>query len=194
MESPEPLKADLVHEPLTKFFPDGCYYTDLQEFLTVSEKKAKTFKPMGDKVSEFETEDGRHFETYLCDQDTPNFLSYHAKIESFVFWFVDAASKIEHDPFWRFFCVFEKFQDSKDETRWASVGYCSVYQYYAHPDKIRLRISQTMVLPPFQKLGVGTHLIESIYKHFRTPNVADITVEDPSEEFSRIRSTIEVLV
>lgn len=147
---------------------------------------------MGKKVSEFETKDGRHFETYLCTQDTPNFLSYHAKIESFVFWFVDAASKIDHDAFWRFFCVFERFQNSKNEIRWASVGYCSVYQYYAHPDKIRLRISQTIVLPPFQKLGVGTYLIESIYKHFRTPNVADITVEDPSEDFTRIRSTIEV--
>ena len=192
MKSPDLLKSDPIHEPLTEFFPKGAYYTDLEEFLTISEKKSKLFKPLGDLVSEFKTESGRCFEIYLCDQDTPNFLNYHRKLESFVFWFVDAASKIDHDSFWRFFCVFEKYQTSKDEARWASVGYCSVYQYYAHPDKIRLRISQTMVLPPFQKLGVGTHLIEAIYKHFRTPNVADITVEDPSEDFTRIRSTIEV--
>lgn len=43
---------------------------------------------------------------------------------------------------------------------YATVGYTTVYLYYAYPDNVRPRISQMLVLPPFQKIGIGTKLIE----------------------------------
>lgn len=77
------LKADNVQK-ITEFFPDG-YYTNLEEFLNVMEKKSKTFEPMGEKLEEF-TLDGRTFQIYLCESSTANFQKYHARLESFVFW------------------------------------------------------------------------------------------------------------
>lgn len=128
------------------------------------EKKTKTFKPFGEKVSEYSTKDGRTFETYLCDSETPNFRKYHTKFESFIFWFIDASSRIEHDENWRFFVVFEKYNDVDGEIRYASVGYASIYLCYAYPDMKRPRISQFLILPPFQNKGIGSNLIETIYK------------------------------
>lgn len=75
---------------------------------------------------------------------------------------------------------------------YATVGYTTVYEYYAYPQNIRPRISQMLVLPPFQKLGLGTKFLETIYNFYQTQkNVIDITVEDPSEDFQRMRNFVD---
>lgn len=57
---------------------------------------------------------------------------------------------------------------------------------------MRPRISQMMILPPFQKLGIGAKFIETIYQYFiGDSKVIDITVEDPSDEFQRIRNYVD---
>ena len=184
------LKADNVNV-ITEYFPDG-YYTNLEEFLTVMEKKAKTFEPAGEKVEEFKTEEGRTFQIYICESSTANFQKYHARLESFIFWYIDASSRIDHDERWRFFVVYEKFETSESETRYASVGYASVYLYFHYPDKVRPRVSQFLILPPFQRKGIGSKLLQKVYKHFQSQDdVCDITVEDASEDFQRLRNTID---
>ena len=83
MPNTDGLKADDVLK-ITEYFPDG-YYTNLEEFLNVMEKKSKTFEPAGEKIDEIVL-DGRTFQIYLCDSSTANFQKYHARIESFIFW------------------------------------------------------------------------------------------------------------
>lgn len=183
------LKADDVNV-ITDFFPDG-YYTNLDEFITVMDKKAKVFEPVGEMIEEFKA-DGRTFQIYLCDSSTANFQKYHGRMESFVFWFIDASNRIEHDERWRFFVVYEKFETKEGETRYASVGYATVYIYFHYPDKVRPRVSQFLILPPFQRKGVGAKLLQKIYQHYQgQENVCDITVEDASEDFQRLRNTID---
>lgn len=49
-----------------------------------------------------------------------------------------------------------------------------------------------LILPPFQKLGLATQLVETIYKFYQSQkNVVDITVEDPSEDFQRLRNFVD---
>lgn len=49
-----------------------------------------------------------------------------------------------------------------------------------------------LVLPPFQKLGIGTNFIRKMYDHYvGLKNVIDITVEDPSDEFKKMRNYID---
>lgn len=49
-----------------------------------------------------------------------------------------------------------------------------------------------LILPPFQKLGLATQLVETIYKFYQCQkNVVDITVEDPSEDFQRLRNFVD---
>lgn len=46
-------------------------------------------------------------------------------------------------------------------------GFCTVYRFYAYPDSQRMRVSQFLVLPPYQGIGLGTHLLEVclIFRH-----------------------------
>lgn len=102
------MKADDINKAVLELMPGGCVYTNLEEFMSIVAKKTPEFKPMGEKVFEFNLkneENIRNFEIYHCNMNTPNFLKYHAKFESIIFWFVDAASRILHDQQWEFFVV-----------------------------------------------------------------------------------------
>jgi len=50
-----------------------------------------------------------------------------------------------------------------------------------------------LVLPPFQKMGIATKLLESFNNIFKTDKtVVDTSYEDPSDELQRIRSYLDV--
>ena len=54
---------------------------------------------------------------------------------------------------------------------------------YTQPPAIS---SQMLVLPPYQRRGLGTHLLQAVYTYYRhNVRVLDITVEDPSENFTQ---------
>lgn len=55
---------------------------------------------------------------------------------------------------------YEKYTTSDGKTHYATVGYSTIYLYYAYPAHVRPRISQMLVLPPFQRLGIGSKFIE----------------------------------
>lgn len=69
-------------------------------------------------------------------------------------------------------------------------GFCTIYKFFAYPDKIRARISQFIIFPPYRRCGVGVRFLRCVYKiiHDTIPNLKDITVEDPNKEFRMIRS------
>lgn len=49
-----------------------------------------------------------------------------------------------------------------------------------------------LVLPPFQKLGIGTRFLETVYNFYQSQkNVIDLTVEDPSDDFQRLRNYVD---
>lgn len=193
------VKADDVEKALATLVEDGCYYTNLEEYKKVVKAKTESFKPFGEKVDEFEissgTPDGstRAFEVYVSDVNDKEFLKYHSRLESFSFWFIDAFSRVEHDPLWLFFMVYEKYSTDNNEIRYATAGYFTVYQYFSYPQFIRPRVSQILVLPPFQKLGIASRLIEeTVFKHFvPKENVADITYEQPTDIVQHIRSVVD---
>lgn len=75
---------------------------------------------------------------------------------------------------------------------YATAGYTTTYLYYAYPQHQRPRISQMLVLPPFQGMGIGATMLEVIYNKFKNDsNVIDITVEDPSDDFRRVRNYVD---
>ncbi|KAK2570199.1 Histone acetyltransferase type B catalytic subunit [Acropora cervicornis] len=103
------------------------------------------------------------YEIYKADVTTPRLKDYHERLQTFLLWFIDASSYI-------------------------------VYQYYAYPDKIRPRISQMLILPPFQKQGHGAQLLLTVDKFYvQDQQVLDITVEDPSYDFMRLRDYVDAL-
>nr|XP_016935969.1 histone acetyltransferase type B catalytic subunit [Drosophila suzukii] len=190
------IKADDVVSTIAQSLPDGCYFINLDEFLKTLDKADK-FQPFGEKISEYTrvADDGseRLFEIFQCDYKSSSFLKFFARLQTFVLWFVDAASYIDtDDPQWCYFLCYEKYKNNDGQWQYATAGYTTVYEYYAYPQNKRPRISQMLILPPFLKLGLATQMVETIYKFYQTQkNVVDITVEDPSEEFQRLRNFVD---
>lgn len=71
---------------------------------------------------------------------------------------------------------FERYLSPSGSVRYASVGFATVYQYYAYPNHTRPRIAQILILPPFQSNGLGAELLRAIYVYYIGRNeVKDIT-------------------
>ncbi|CAG4959935.1 unnamed protein product [Colias eurytheme] len=190
------LKADDIEGELKKVLAPG-YVTNLDQFISNLERD-RTFKPHGKLLHSFNIEpnDGgekRTFEVYYCETSTPGFLDYHERLQTFLLWYVDAASFIDvDDDQWTFFTMFEKCKTSEGSTTYTTAAYATVFRYYAYPCHQRPRISQVLTLPPFRKLGLCAELVQAIYSHFIImPEVLDITVEDPSQDFQRIRDYVD---
>ncbi|XP_071826710.1 histone acetyltransferase type B catalytic subunit-like [Apostichopus japonicus] len=155
-----------------------------------------SFQPSGELLDSYSLDgaDGSstHFEIYKCDIREQKFKDYHSKMQTFLWWYIDAASYIDvDDDRWTYYTIMEKYSQNGNK-QYAFVGYATLYRYYAYPDKIRPRISQFLILPPFQRRGHGCRFLRSIYSDVQKDSqVLDITVEDPSEEFVRLRDFVD---
>lgn len=171
------------------------------------------------------------FEVYRCDMSVTGFRELHDQMQTWLLWMIDGASYIDaDDERWEFLTMYEKSgniatngcsERNGSAARYHFVGYCTIYRYYAYPDKIRPRISQVLdidaafagrvlllllenklispslcaqflILPPFQRKGLGAHMLQSVYDFYRTQStVVDIAVEDPAENFTRLRDFVD---
>lgn len=75
------------------------------------------------------------------------------------------------------------------------MGYTTLYPFLFYPDRIRLRLSQFLILPAYHRLGLGSKLYRHVYQQaLDDPEIAELTVEDPSEEFSIFRLTNDLQI
>jgi len=87
--------------------------------------------------------------------------------------------------------VFFLYQKAAED-QYSFVGYCTLYRYFffdkRNPDLLRVRLSQFIILPPYQREGHGSRFYDVIMQYYlEIPEVCEITIEDPSEEFSDLR-------
>ncbi|XP_078035494.1 histone acetyltransferase 1 isoform X2 [Augochlora pura] len=161
-------------------------------------EKDDTFRPHGELLHSFSIDDEgctRKFEVYKADMTYKGFKEYHERLQTFVLWYIDAANFIDiDDDRWHYFNIFEKYHSAHGTVRYATTGFATVYQYYAYPHHTRPRIAQVLILPPFQNMGLGAHLLHAIYREYIGRNqVKDITVEDPSVTFQRLRDYVDAI-
>uniref|UniRef100_A0A8C9LEB1 histone acetyltransferase n=1 Tax=Pavo cristatus TaxID=9049 RepID=A0A8C9LEB1_PAVCR len=160
------VEADDVESKIREIIPPG-FCTNTDDFVSLLEKEVN-FKPFGMLLH-----------TYSADMTCPGFREYHERLQTFLMWFIETASFIDvDDERWNYFIVFEKY--NKDgATLFATVGYMTVYNYYVYPDKTRPRVSQMLILPPFQGEGHGAQLLETVHRYYMSsPTVLDITAEE----------------
>uniref|UniRef100_A0A4W4GTV0 Histone acetyltransferase type B catalytic subunit n=1 Tax=Electrophorus electricus TaxID=8005 RepID=A0A4W4GTV0_ELEEL len=199
------VEPDDVEGKIRKIIPLG-FCSNSDDFISLLEKEAN-FKPFGSllhtyKVHSVEEGADLTYQIHKADLSCPGFREYHERLQTFLMWFIETASYIDvDDDRWDFFLVFEKY--NKDgETLYATVGYMTVYNYYVYPDKTRPRVSQMLVLPPFQGEGHGAQLLETVHRFYcNSPKVQDITgnvhyhhfmAEDPSENYVKLRDFVLV--
>jgi histone acetyltransferase 1 len=64
----------------------------------------------------------------------------------------------------------------------------TIYEAFQNAEKMRLKISQVLVLPPFQRNGIATQLYETVYDNYKEnePRCFEIIVEDAADDFQKI--------
>ncbi|XP_076026217.1 histone acetyltransferase type B catalytic subunit [Genypterus blacodes] len=189
------VEPDDVEGKLREIIPAG-FTCNTDDFISLLEKEAN-FKPFGTLLHTYSVHNEEAgeltYQIHKVDMTCPGFQEYHERLQTFLMWFIETASFIDaDDDRWDFFHVFEKY--NKDgETLYATVGYMTVYNYYVYPDKTRPRVSQMLILPPFQGEGHGAQLLEAVHRFYCTlPKVQDITAEDPSENYVKLRDYVLV--
>ncbi|CEH12832.1 histone acetyltransferase type b catalytic subunit [Ceraceosorus bombacis] len=133
----------------------------------------------------------RVFEIYRSDWSTPGWKEQHRRMQIFTLLFIEGASYIqEEEPAWQFYTLYERQASSLSATgyTWHFVGYTSLYNFWCYPDSSRVRLSQFIILPPYQHAGHGQALYNKVLDDvIASPRVMELTVEDPSEAFDRVR-------
>ncbi|KAL2264100.1 hypothetical protein VTK26DRAFT_2302 [Humicola hyalothermophila] len=125
------------------------------------------------------------------------------------------------DERWTVFFLYQKKASISDPSRFSYVfsGYCTTYRFFhfqpptppLSPSErtvdefpldgdfdlsqlpCRTRISQFIILPPFQKKGLGPRLYSHIFQQLiNHPQTTEITVEDPNEAFDDMRDIADL--
>lgn len=190
------VKADNVVETMKEVIPPGCTW-NMDQFSHLIRSDA-SFVPHGEIVHQYKRtyKDGSEhlFEMYNpCISRYPGFREYHDRMQTLIMWFIDAATYIDpDDEKWEYYTIYEKVSDDTGKHLYYFVGYCTVYNFYAYPEHCRPRIAQFLVIPPYQRQGHATETVDIIQKRFLSrSNIRDICVEDPSENFQRIRDYVD---
>jgi len=188
------VSADDVLRTLAGKLQPG-FLSNRDEFISVIDRD-QSFRPFGELIHSYDITsvngDEKKFEVYFVSVVDAGWREYHERIQPFLLFYVDAASYIDvDDDKWNYYVVYEKYCYD-NSYRYAFVGYVTVYNYYAYPERIRPRISQVLVLPPFQRQGHGSQLLQCFYNRcYALLEILDITVEDPSEGFQRMRDCVD---
>ena len=118
-----------------------------------------------------------------------NIRQLHARLQPLLLFFVDASSQIDSsDPGWDLLLAVETDKSGTCQI----LGFATLYHFWVFPDRQRVRISQVLVLPPHQKRGVGSLLVEAAYKVADQQNAVDITMEDATDDMQRRRDKMDL--
>ncbi|KAL1195182.1 Histone acetyltransferase type B catalytic subunit [Cardamine amara subsp. amara] len=123
---------------------------------------------------------------------SPNAGLLYSRLVPLVLLFVDGSNPIDvTDPDWHLYLLIQK-KEEKEDPLYRIVGFTAIYKFYRYPDRLRMRLSQILVLPSFQGKGLGSYLMEVVNNVATAENVYDLTVEEPSEKFQHIRTCIDI--
>ncbi|KAK3018440.1 hypothetical protein RJ639_004257 [Escallonia herrerae] len=104
---------------------------------------------------------------------------------------IDGSSPIDiTDPRWEIYLLIQKAADQQEDRR--LLGFAAVYRFYRYSESLRLRLSQILVLPPYQRKGYGRLLIEALNNVAISENVYELTIEEPLDSLQHVRSCIDI--
>ncbi|KAJ6620254.1 acyl-CoA N-acyltransferase [Mycena sp. CBHHK59/15] len=212
--------VDDVEGTLTGFMPSD-YYQDEMAFLARVEEDATSFRPTGQMIYTYtrpaphseaskskgkgvakpldpESDDAVVFEVYHATWSSPGFKELHRRMQLFILLYIEAGSYInEEEETWEFVVLYEKRKRraAPNVATYHFVGYSSLYPFYCFPERVRMRLSQFVILPPYQRYGHGSELYTAMYQYVLSqPNIAELTVEDPAEAFEDLRDKNDLLM
>jgi len=123
----------------------------------------------------------------------PEIYPWHARFEPMILFYIDGASAVDsEDTRWLLFAVIRTRADCQTNESWSLVSFATVYEFFVYPSSTRARLSQIVVLPPFQRAGLGSEMLGAVRDYCVLNGFADFTVEDPTPQLQRLRDAADV--
>ena len=109
---------------------------------------------------------------------------FYNRLQILLPFFIEAATPINvSDPKWSIYLSIDSS---------VCKGLLNTYSYFRFPEGNRIRISQVFVFPRFQNHQLGSRLYRQVCKKLRAMvECVEICVEDPTDEFERIRGSCD---
>ena len=106
-------------------------------------------------------------------------------LQSLLPFFIEGASAVEPSPFWKYFLVY-----GGESTE--LVALFTVYEAHLTFEKLRTKISQVLVLPPYQRRGIASRVYELIYNEYRLndPRCFQVMTEDAADDFQKVQDIV----
>jgi histone acetyltransferase 1 len=193
------IESDDIYDAFQKFGCSPGFTRNLDTFCTNKLPLEYEFKPFGVKIHEYTRRNlpsSSKFEIFKVDSTcneyhSQKFIDYLLRVETMLIFFIETANFTDtDDDQWTFYFLYEK-RKHLDHERYITVGFLSVYNYYAFPDKVRLRVSQILIMPNYQHKGHGADMLSSVYTDACNNSKAiDITSESPSDDFIKVRDFV----
>lgn len=146
------------------------------------------------------------YEVYRGSFSDPLMRAYHARLQFFLLFFIDRSSYInDSDPVWEVILLFQKrvtvlpgagkgaaaAGSNGTVTTYHVVGYTTLYKFLAYPSDWKMRLSQILILPPYQRSGHGQKLLQLVYAEAEKRGMIEVNIEDPrsnsqTQQFSAV--------
>ncbi|KAK9317920.1 acyl-CoA N-acyltransferase [Lipomyces starkeyi] len=194
---------------MREFLPKGVF-TEEQQWLEVLKDVERTFTPPGELVASY-FQNKSTFEIWRAPISDEKQKVLHERMQVFVLFLIEGGSYIDaQDDRWRVYTLYEKSTDGV----YSFAGFTTVYSYlwyknaqiYDSSTKLaaesdgdffnlyqRRRISQFVILPPFQGQKLGAKLYNTLMDEFYQDSlVKEVTVEDPNVAFDDMRDRCDM--
>ena len=181
--------CDNLEEIFANHF-NNRYTTDKNIFISELKKDNDLQKQKGKLIYEKENR-----KIYNIDILNDDFTSESYSLQALCTFFIDAASFIPLETnFWGYFLVIEYYNEKVNNINnlgknWHTIGFTSYKNFHIEYNKYYTMLSQFLVLPIYQRKGVGTFLLENFYKYSfkEDKSCLEVTTEDPDIEFILMR-------
>lgn len=164
---------DVQKALLAKLPKDDVILKDEAKWVDAFTKEQETFSlPDKDTIIDEYNIGDESFTVYKVSLQVDAVKRIHRRLQIFTLLFIEAASYIdESDPSWEVVITFNKRTKQ-------CIGYATTYQFWRYlgsetfdmssvdDRKSRAKISQFLILPPYQGKGHGKYLYTAIFKHW----------------------------
>ncbi|PKS10222.1 hypothetical protein jhhlp_001972 [Lomentospora prolificans] len=209
--------CDVLGE-LKKHLPPVAFGTE-PDFIesTLQLAVSDSWKPAGELYTTIQDATGT-YEVWKGNLKDPAIMQLVKRVQILVLLYIDGGSKIIEldaetgDDRWTVWTLYKKQDDD-----YIFIGYSTVYHFYYFDKRItpvrdpsaqlelpngnfdlaqldrRARLSQFIILPPYQSAGHGQRLYKTIFAHhYNDPQTKQFAVEDPSEAFDDLRDLCDL--
>lgn len=186
-------------EKMLSLLPESTVYKDEIYWQDKINEEKKTYQIPGVQVGETLHCKGEEYVVYRIDMHSKNGIELQKRLQILVLLFIEAGSYIDYgDSFWDIHVMYKV----TDKASPSIVGFCTAYSYWkyggsskfdAGEQESRKKISQFIILPPYQGIGLGGLFYIHLYSLWlNDPTVVEVVVEDPNESFDDLRDRCDL--